>query len=348
MMNFIKILLFPFVPVYGLIIGLRNFLFDNGIFKSRGVPAKVVSVGNLTVGGSGKTPMVIYLTSMLKRHGRKPGVLSRGYGRSTRGYLYVSNGKEIYTTVERCGDEIYHTALDCSVPAAVSENRVEGANRFLADADIDTIVLDDAFQHRWIARDVDLLLIEQHFLLLSSGINRNLLPAGLMREPFSAIKRADAVILNRKFSEILEIPSDIRKYFDGKLIFTAHYKAISFVDVMKHTEYDLKDFEGQHSLVVSGIANPYSFLNILRQTNVNTTNKMVFRDHKDYTLKEVQQIRKQFYATNSFSVVTTQKDAVKLSKFAREFDDIDVFYLKIEMEVDDQEKFEKYILERMQ
>ncbi|MBZ0200554.1 MAG: tetraacyldisaccharide 4'-kinase [Ignavibacteriaceae bacterium] len=346
-MNFLKIILSPFVPVYAFIINMRNRLFDKEIFKCQAIAVKVLSVGNLTVGGSGKTPMVIYLTTMLKKHGRKPGVLSRGYGRNTRGYLYVSDGEEIFIPVEKCGDEIYHTALDSNAPAAVSENRVSGARKFLIDADIDTIVLDDAFQHRWIKRDVDLLLIEEQFLVSEDSLNRNLLPSGLMREPFSSIKRADPVVLNRKFSEKKVIPVEFKKYLEGKTVFTAHYKAISFVDVMKHTHYELKDFEGQHSLVVSGIANPFSFLNILQQTDVNTTNKMIFRDHKDYTLKEVQQIRKQFYATNAFSVVTTQKDAVKLIKFAREFSDIDIFYLKIEIRLDEQQKFEDYILQKL-
>jgi len=346
-MNFLKIILYPFVPVYAFVINLRNKFFDDGIFKSKSVPVKVVSVGNLTVGGSGKTPMVIYLTTMLKKFAKKPGVLSRGYGRNTKGYLYVSDGEEIFTTVEKCGDEIYHTALHCKVPAAVSENRVVGANKFLHDANVNTIILDDAFQHRWIKRDADLLLFEQQFLVSDNSFNRKLLPTGLMREPFSSIKRADAVIINRKFSDKKEIPDEFKKYFIDKAIFTSHYKAISFVDVMKHTIYELKDFEGQHSLVVSGIANSYSFLNILRQTNVNTTNKMIFRDHKEYTLKEVQQIRKRFYSTNAYSVVTTQKDAVKLIKFAKEFDDIDVFYLEIEMQMDEQQKFEDYILQKI-
>ena len=346
-MNFLKIILYPFVPVYTFVINLRNKFFDDGIFKSKSVPVKVVSVGNLTVGGSGKTPMVIYLTTMLKKFDKKPGVLSRGYGRNTNGYLFVSDGEEIFTTVEKCGDEIYHTALHCKVPAAVSENRVVGANKFLHDANVNIIILDDAFQHRWIKRDADLLLVEQQFLVSDNSLNRKLLPTGLLREPFSSIKRADAVIINRKFSDKKEIPDEFKKYFIDKAIFTSHYKAISFVDVMKHTVYELKDFEGQHSLVVSGIANSYSFLNILRQTNVNTTNKMIFRDHKEYTLKEVQQIRKRFYSTNAYSVVTTQKDAVKLIKFAKEFDDIDVFYLEIEMQMDEPQKFEDYILQKI-
>ena len=97
--------------------------------------------------------------------------------------------------------------------------------------------------------------------------------------------------------------------------------------------------------MVSGIANPVSFLNVLLQTNVDASNKIIFSDHKDYTLKEVKKIRKEFYATNSHSVVTTEKDAVKLMNFAKELDDIDIFYLKIKLEIDNEELFIKFLLE---
>jgi tetraacyldisaccharide 4'-kinase len=145
----------------------------------------------------------------------------------------------------------------------------------------------------------------------------------------------------------MKIPTELEKYFNNKLVFTSYYKAIGFVDMRRKTEYGLREFEGQKSLVVAGIANPFSFLNILGQTKVDTQNKLIFVDHKDYSLKEVQRIRKEFYATNSYSVVTTQKDAVKLMKFAKELDDIDVFYLKIELKFDEADKFKNFILNHL-
>lgn len=331
------------MPIYTAIVLIRNWFFDIGIFKSDKISAKVISVGNITVGGSGKTPTVIYLSNLLKNEGRKVGVLSRGYGRKSKGYILVSKGEEILTSVDLCGDEIYHTVLECKIPAAVSENRVQGAKRLIEDSGVDTIVLDDAFQHRWISRDINLLICEQRFLYDSSSMSQCLLPTGIMREPFSSVKRADAVIINRKFSEKKEIPEQLKKYFEGKKIFTAYYKAIGFVDVKKQTNYKVEEFGGQKSLVVSGIANPHSFINALEQTNVDTQNRIIFRDHKNYTGKEIQRIRKEFYETNSHSVVTTEKDAVKLSKYSKELDDIDVFFLKIELELDETEKFKEYL-----
>ncbi len=345
-MTLLKIILYPLVPVYLLVIKLRNLFFDKNIFKSKKVKAKVISVGNITAGGSGKTPLVIYLAGLLKNSNKKVGVLSRGYGRKSSGYKLVSDGQKILTTVRESGDEIYHTVLECKIPAAVCEDRVIGAVKLIEETGIDSIVLDDAFQHRWIKRDLDLVVIEQRFLASSDFFINNLLPTGYLREPYSGLQRADAIVINRKFSEQKEIPADKKKYFEGKKIFHAKYKAIGFVDIIKKEEYNLEEFEGQKSLVLSGIANPVSFLNVLLQTNVDTSNKIVFKDHKDYTLKEVQQIRKEFYATNSHSVVTTEKDAVKLMNFAKELDDMDIFYLKIKLEIDNEELFRKFLLEK--
>ena len=343
-MKFLRVILYPLVPVYALIINLRNRLFDIGKFKSKKVDAFVISVGNITVGGSGKTPMVIYLTNLLKEKGRKVGVLSRGYGRTTNGYKLVSDGDKFFVKVNESGDEIYHTVLECKVPAAVCENRVVGARQLINDTGVDTIVLDDAFQHRWIKRNLDIVIIAQDFLHDKSFCNNNLLPTGNMRENFKSLNRADAIIINRKFKENKKIPAEKMKYFEGKKIFTAKYDAISFMDVAKRDEYLLKDFEGQKSLVVSGIANPDSFLNVLKQNNIDTTNKLIFKDHKNYNLKEIQLIRKQFYTTNSHSVVTTEKDAVKLMNFAKEFDDIDIFFLKIKLTMDDPLSFGNFVL----
>ncbi|MEJ2615090.1 MAG: tetraacyldisaccharide 4'-kinase, partial [Ignavibacteriaceae bacterium] len=125
-MKILRIILLPFVPVYAAVIKVRNKFFDKNIFKSKKVDARVISVGNITIGGSGKTPLVIYLANLLKNHGKSVGVLSRGYGRKSKGYLLVSDGKKIFTSVDLSGDVIFHTPIECSVPAAVSESRFEG------------------------------------------------------------------------------------------------------------------------------------------------------------------------------------------------------------------------------
>jgi tetraacyldisaccharide 4'-kinase len=339
LIKFLRIILSPLTIFYKYVVKTRNNLFDKNIFKEEFVNAKVISVGNLTVGGSGKTPLVISIINHLKNNSKKAGVLSRGYGRKTKGYKLVSDGKEIFLNVNEAGDEIYLVADECKVPSAVSEKRVIGAKSFLNDVDIDIIVLDDAFQHRWIGRDFNILVIEQRFLSNVNSLDQSLIPLGSMREPFDSIKRADAIVINRKFSPRITIPMRVRKFLTDKDIFFCFYKVSGIFDVKTNKKYSTQDFEGQNSLVVCGIAKPFSFLRVLSINNININNKLVFIDHKNYTGKEIQKIRKTFYDTNSYSVLTTHKDAVKLMEFSKDLDDIDIYYLKIELEFEEPEKF---------
>jgi len=345
LINILKILLSPFVLLYWIVVTIRNKLFDSDIFNQEKVKAKVISIGNITVGGAGKTPTVILVSKLLKTAGVKVGILSRGYSRNSKGYKLVSNGDDHLLPVNLSGDEIYLAADECKVPAAVAERRVYGARKFIEDTKVETIVLDDAFQHRWISRDINILVFDQRFLTKKGKLDRSLLPLGRMRETFSAINRADIIIINRKFSHKIEIQKNILKLFDNKKLFYGYYKSAGLYDVKNHQNYKLDEFEGEKSLVVCGIARPYSFLKVLESNNIDISNKLLFKDHKEYKLKEVNLIRKKFYDTNSNSVVTTQKDFVKLKLFSKELDDIDIYYLKIDMEMENQEEFNNQILE---
>ena len=344
MLKLVRILLSPLALWFAFIIKVRNSFFDKNIFKVSKVGAKVISVGNLTVGGSGKTPAVMMLAKTLQSQNKRIGLLSRGYGRKSYGYVYVSNGNEILSSVDESGDEMYFMSDELKVPTAVAERRVDGAKRFIRDSNVEAIILDDAFQHRWIHRNLDIVVIDQRFLLNAGQIEQNMLPLGLMREPFSSLERADVVIINRKFSDKQPIPEKLKKHFTNKQVFTGYYVDAGIHDVKTHHSFDMKEFQGQKSLVVCGIANPDSVLKVLEKNNIDVTNKMIFTDHKNYNLKEVQNIRKKFYDTNSYSVLTTQKDAVKLNKYSKELDDIDIYYLKIELKLDEQEKFNQLIL----
>jgi tetraacyldisaccharide 4'-kinase len=343
LLKLLRIILSPAYLVYGMAVKLRNYMFDKGIFKSIKVGTKIISIGNITVGGSGKTPAVAYVTNYIKSLGKKVSILSRGYGRSTKGYLTVSDGDRILTRVTEAGDEIYLLSSECKVPTAVSENRVEGAERLIKDFPLDVIVLDDAFQHRWIHRDLDILIFDQMFLENLKITEQKLLPLGLMREPFTAIQRAGLIVINRKFSDKRSIPPKLEKYFADKKVVTAYYSVTGIIDLKNQQEYGLDEFSGQKSLVVCGVAKPQSFLKLLENNNIDITNKIIFKDHKDYSNKEVQSIRRSFYETNSYSVLTTEKDAVKLIQYKRELDDIDIFYLKIELILDDPEFFNNEI-----
>jgi len=330
--------------LYQVIVTTRNKLFDRGIFSQIKVEAKVISIGNITVGGAGKTPTVIMVTKLLKEAGIKAGILSRGYSRNSKGYQLISDGSTLFLPVNKSGDEIYLAAEECGVPAAVSERRVEGAQKFIGDTNVEAIVLDDAYQHRWLDRDLNILVFDQRFLTKKGIIDRNLLPLGRMREPFSSVDRADIVIINRKFTEKVDVPKSIVKLFEGKKLFYGYYVASGVYDVKNHQQFRLNEFEGEKSLVVCGIARPYSFLKVLEQNDIDISNKLLFKDHKEYTLKEVNLIRKKFYVTNSNSVVTTQKDFVKLKDFSKELDDIDIYYLKIDMVIEQEKEFKEQIL----
>ncbi len=344
MIKFVKILLSPLVPVYYLVITFRNYLFDKNIFKSVKVSSKVISIGNITVGGSGKTPATISVINHIKQAGIKPGVLSRGYGRNSKGYQLVYKGSGEIMPVDRCGDEMYLVVDECNIPGAVSERRVEGCRKFLNDVDIQAIILDDAFQHRWIDRDLDIIMFDQRFLLKNAIAHHHLLPLGVMREPFSAIDRADIIVINRKFSPKAELSEKLMERMKTKKVFYGYYETTGIFDVKTHKSYKIDEFKGQKSLVVCGIARPYSFIKLLEEHSIDVKNKILFNDHKDYSVKEVQAVRKAFYDTNSYSVLTTQKDAVKLTNYSKELDDIDIYYVKIELKIEEEDKFKKELM----
>ena len=337
-------ILSPFAVPYSAIMNFRNFLFDKGIFTEEKVSAKIISIGNITVGGSGKTPAVVYVTKLLKKNNVKVGVLSRGYGRNSKGFKLVSDGKKILLSVNNSGDEIVQVAEECKVPAAVSEKRVIGAKKLISKTGVETIVLDDAYQHRWIARDLNILIFDQRFLMKRDSIEQKTLPLGRMRESFSAIDRADIILINRKFNEKRELSKRFKDLMVNKQMHFGYYKSAGLIDVKNEQLYSLKEFEGQKSLVVCGIARPFSFLKVLEDNKIDITNRMLFKDHKEYSEKEVQQIRKEFYDTNSYSVITTEKDYVKLKEFTKELDDIDIYFLKIDLQIENAEEFDKEIL----
>ncbi len=343
MLKALKILLIPFSFLFAVIVKTRNLFYDKGILKSSKPDVKIISVGNITVGGTGKTPAVIYLVKLLKHLGMRPGILSRGYGRQSKGFKLVYDGSSLNCDVETCGDEIILEVQNCKAPAAVCEDRVEGAIKLLKSADIDSIVLDDAFQHRRIKRDIDIVLLDQEFLINASRLEKLHLPSGLFRESINSLRRADAVIINRKFSDEKEIPQNIKKIINEKIIFRANYEVEGLFDVKDYKYYSADEFIGQKSLVVSGIAKPDSFVDTLKSMKIDVTNRLIFKDHKNYRSNDIQEIRKRFYETNAYSVITTEKDAVKLFNFSKELDDIDIYFIRIKLVLEDENRFRKFL-----
>jgi len=186
--KFYQFLLYPFSLIFKLITWIRNRLYDKNIFRSlKANQCKIISVGNISVGGTGKTPVIRFLADYLKEMGFKVAILSRGYRRKSKGTIIVSDGNETLANLQQAGDEPYLLArqLD-SIPVIVEADRYKGA-RFIQDNfQPDVILLDDAFQHRRLHRDLDIVLVDA-----SVGFGRGfLLPAGFLREPISSLKRA--------------------------------------------------------------------------------------------------------------------------------------------------------------
>ncbi|MCF0070771.1 tetraacyldisaccharide 4'-kinase [Dyadobacter sp. CY261] len=302
-LRLIKKALLPLSWIYGFITDVRNILFDNGILSSQKVPQKVIAVGNLTIGGTGKTPVIEYLTNLYSKQ-IPTAILSRGYGRQTQGFVEA----DATASASSIGDEPFqfYTKFGTDVNVSVCEKRVEGAlqiNR--RHPDVELLLLDDAFQHRAIRRDVNILLNDYNRPFYED----HPFPAGRLRERRHGAWRADAVIVTkcpafRDVSEKQNICNHISRYTrEGVPVFfaTTRYEApLSY----ESTPVQLKNVK-----MVAGIANPTPFAAYLT-TRFIVRDRRVFVDHHNYTANDVEDLIKNL-KSDTF-VVTTEKDMVKL------------------------------------
>ena len=312
--DFIKIneWLLPFSWLYGLGVRFRNQLFELGILKSKSYKTPIISVGNITVGGSGKTPHVEYIVRLLKNE-LKVAVLSRGYKRKSKGYVLANNS----TTMLEIGDEPYQMKRKFNdIYVAVDKNRCAGIEHLTTDEetkDTEVILLDDAFQHRYVTPGINILLIDYHRLIIYD----KLLPAGRLREPQSGKSRADIVIITKcpkdlKPMEYRVLTKAMDLYPYQGLFFTSidygHLKALFFND-----EKPLDTLSNQTNvLLVTGIASPKQLTTDLKQYGCNITS-MAFDDHHLFTNKDIQRINDMFEAMPSPKIIiTTEKDASRL------------------------------------
>ncbi len=299
----IKNALLPLSWVYGAITDIRNFLFDNGILHSEKVPQKVIVVGNLTVGGTGKTPVIEYLTRIFAKQ-TPTAILSRGYGRRTTGFIEADSS----ATAATIGDEPFQFYSKFSPEAivAVCEKRVEGAMQIHRRyPGIRLLLLDDAFQHRAIRRDINILL---------SDYNRPFyedhpFPAGRLRERRRGALRSDAVIVTKCPAEL---PADEKQNITESI---SRYTRAGVPVFFATTRYDVpRSYEGapvalKNVKMAAGIANPLPFAAYLT-TRFGVTDQQVFPDHYNYTPSDVEDLIKNL--KNDTFVVTTEKDMVKL------------------------------------
>ncbi|TDE18141.1 tetraacyldisaccharide 4'-kinase [Dyadobacter psychrotolerans] len=301
--NWIKTILTPLSWIYGSVTSVRNRLYDQHIFLSQKPEQFTISIGNLTVGGTGKTPMTEYLVRMLQPDFHLA-ILSRGYGRKTKGFLLAGS----QSTAEDIGDEPlqYFQKYGKKVAVAVCEKRVEGAKQ-LADLrpDNNLLLLDDAFQHRAIKQDIKILLNDYN----RPFYNDLPFPAGRLRENRNGALRADAIVVTKSPTDLPEsdrkkIIEKIRKYSNPKApVFFSSIRYAQPVDY-SGSEVTLKNVK-----LVAGIANPQTFITHLSQ-HFNVIEEIIFPDHYNYTSADLERLIK--YLKNDTFVVTTEKDMVKL------------------------------------
>src|SRR5881296_404202 len=329
---------------YGLAVRARAALYERGWLPRRSLPCRVVSVGNLTVGGTGKTPVVILILEWLLARGMRVAVLSRGYRRQSQApFLLVSDGRTILVGPAEAGDEPHLIAQRCpGAVVAVGADQYRLGRWVLERFPIDCFLLDDGFQHLALRRDVDLLLVDAS----DPASLQALLPAGRLREPLSTAARATAILVTRAdtaagLNPVLE---PIRKAtgLDNRPILI-RFKAEGFVDVLTGGIEENERVSGRTAFAFSGIGNPASFQTLLADQGIKVLDEMVFPDHHAYTGADLSQVRQRTEECRAELVVTTEKDAWKIVSLLNQKDRILALRLGTEI-LEGRERLERLVL----
>lgn len=330
-------LLLPFSWIYGSILFLRNRLYDVGIFKQLEIPKKSICVGNLAIGGTGKSPHVSYLIELLKDT-TKITILSRGYGRKTKGFILATE----HSTGSEIGDEpkMYVHRFHPTVSVVVCEKRVEGVEKIMnLFPDNELIILDDAYQHRAVKAERSLLLTDYNSLYSDDFV----LPAGNLREWKIGRKRANWIVVTKCPPTLTETEkSIIRK----KLKFNSSDIFFSSIIYGELISFGSKiPTEIKHVLLVTGIANPKPLITELQQRF--QVEIMTFPDHHNFTAKDIHQIHQNFdtFATEKKVIITTEKDFMRLSEMSTETEirNYPWVYQVIDIEIDRKDIFNNSI-----
>lgn len=305
-MKYLRLLLFPFSLLYGLVVIMRNWCYDAGLLKSQEFNAPVIVVGNLEVGGAGKSPMTEYLVRLLKSD-NKLAILSRGYGRETKGYHLANTS----STATQIGDEpAQFKAKFPDVTIAVCEDRVHGINQLLPKHNL--ILLDDAYQHRAVKPGLSVLLFDYTRITWP----HLLLPAGNLREPFSGRWRADIIII----SKCPEVLSEDEQAKLAAIVDAMPYQQLYFTTIAYQ---NLQDMSGNAVditidatttlFLLTGIANPQPLLHHLKKYTPDIIHHK-YPDHHQFSLKNISKLADEFSACKSQKkvIITTEKDAQRL------------------------------------
>jgi tetraacyldisaccharide 4'-kinase len=320
--------LMPLSTLYGVALEVRSRWWRG---RAQSAPVPTIGVGNLTVGGNGKTPFALFLAERLRRRGYRIAIVSRGYGRrsASQGAALVADCGKFLVDAAAAGDEPAMMAHAFDGPIAVARRRIDAIKLLTDRAPLDAIVLDDAFQHQRLRRDVDLVLIAA---TRSTG-NGWLLPAGPLREPLSALDRASVVIMvSRESSELVQLSPDLRAALATKTVLHATVKPRAMVRSWQGawTESAL-DLIGRRIVAVSGLADPEGFSLMLRNRGAIVTKTLEYPDHHRYSAVDWRRILNA--AESAELVVTTEKDLVKLERFSPAL--VTLYALRLEVVMDE-------------
>ncbi|MDI6776693.1 MAG: tetraacyldisaccharide 4'-kinase [Syntrophales bacterium] len=341
--------------LYRQTIKLRDRLYDTGVFKERRLPGKVISVGNITVGGTGKTTMVIMLTNMLKKHGYRPAILSRGYGGKKKTPVnVVSNGAHLLMGYVEAGDEPVLLAKSVrGVPVLTGPKRTL-TGRFAREAlGADILILDDGFQHHSLFRDIDIVLLDA----ARPFGNGRLLPRGPLRESTEALKRADIIVWTGGdngreeecgFGNTPQWPLHLScPECDSAPVFRGYHRPKYLIQAAMGKTYPPEYLNGKKVCAFAGIGSPESFRKTLESLGGRVVAFIPFPDHHRYHRKDITVIRGTAAGSTVETIVTTEKDGIKLADFPSFLEEI--FLLHVEMEiVPSGEAFETLILEKLE
>ncbi len=294
---------------------LRTWFFDVGIFTSHSCGAFVVSIGNLQVGGTGKTPVAAFFADRWKDKVRL-GIVSRGYGRSSSGVLRVDPTNE--EAPSKYGDEPTLLAASTGVPVQVGQSRVQAARQLVSDEGLRLVLMDDGLQHLKLRRSFDVILID----VTAPDWHWNLIPWGRMREPWSAVRRADIVVLTKTES----VSAEKLKYFKVKVrteLDSLGKRQIPIIQMSQRIHCDFNFSKSGATFLIAGIARPQIFFKMVKSLSpeILVAGEKVFADHHNYSKDDVDDIVAVARARGATSVTTTEKDAVKLRRLWREIQD---------------------------
>lgn len=329
-------------PVYAFAFRIK---MENRRRKKTRVSAKVISVGNITVGGTGKTQMIEMLSEKFLGRGIKFAILCQGYkAKRKRAQPFVNGQGRVAMSVEEAGDEAFYLASRFkNVPVLAGRNRLENARLAIEEFTVEVLLLDDAFQYAQLHRDMDIVLVDA----TSPAGNGKLFPAGILREPVSALSRAHLVVLAKANFVPEEEREEIKKTWiaphTAAPVFEMHVEPETLTDVYSKEEISKDGLNGKNVLVFCGIGNPESFVETVKQCGAGNVMSCVFPDHHYYNERDIRGIFKTAQSSRADAIVTTEKDAVRFAPAEKPL--LPVYALKARVTIKpDEEMFVKKVL----